>query len=66
MLPLMFVGVSRAVKWVCLSTREGVMIPPIQQIAQMELLDYVDVRRWEGSKIESLDLDPDEEDPLPF
>lgn len=66
MMPLMFVGVSRAVKWVCLSTREDAMIPLIKQISQMQLLDYVDVRRREGSNLESLDLDPDEEDALPF
>lgn len=68
MLPMMFVGVSRAVKWVCLSTTEGRMIPLVQQIADGPVVDYVEVQRFSEKSVDQRDSDDDETeiDELPF
>ena len=65
MLPMMFVGVSRAVKWVCLSTSEGRMIPLVQKIADGPVVDYVDVQRVSATVSDQADADEDE-DELPY
>ena len=44
----MFVGVSRAVRWACLSTLEAKMIPPVAEIVNQQVLDYVEVQRVTG------------------
>lgn len=66
MLPMMFVGVSRAVKWVCLSTSEGRMIPLVQRIADEPAVDYVDVQRIGTAASGQADADDDGEDELPY
>lgn len=63
-LPLIFVGVSRAVRWACLSTLSEKMIPPIAAITHGDALDYVEVQRI-GATTEVTDLSPDD-DELPF
>ncbi|KAB2876387.1 MAG: AAA family ATPase [Burkholderiaceae bacterium] len=57
-MPLLFVGASRAVKWVCLSTIDGRVIQPIQAIAESTGLDYVDVQRFEATPLASTSPDP--------
>lgn len=63
-LPLMFVGVSRAVRWVCLSTIEERMIPPVASIVNGDKPDYVEVKRI---TVSSPNSDQDmEDDELPY
>jgi len=64
-LPLLFVGTSRAIRWVCLSTIEGRVIQPIQAIAATTGLDYVDVQRIGATPQARAAADP-EADELPF
>lgn len=66
MLPMMFVGVSRAVKWVCLSTSEGRMIPLVQKIAEGPVVDYIEVQRGSAATSNQADPDDEAEDELPF
>jgi len=68
MLPMMFVGVSRAVKWVCLSTSEGRMIALVQQVADGPAVDYVEVQRFADKTVEQDEPDDDDSeiDELPF
>ena len=68
MLPMMFVGASRAVKWACLSTTEGRMIPLVQQIADGPAVDYVEVQKFTETSTGKSDPDTIEVniDELPF
>ena len=66
MLPMMFVGISRAVKWVCLSTIDDRMIPLVQQLANGPPVDYVDVQRFSSVAANPADQIADPEDDLPF
>lgn len=63
-LPLMFVGVSRAVKWACLSTLSERMVPPIAAIVSGNALDYVEIKRITATT--QLTASQSEEDDLPF
>jgi hypothetical protein len=63
-LPLMFVGVSRAVRWACLSTLSERMIPPVAAIMDGNVLDYVEVNRITVPTQEPA-LPPEDEE-LPF
>lgn len=66
MLPMMFVGVSRAVKWVCLSTSEGRMIPVVQKIVDSPAVEYVVVQRATAKPSGELDQSTDDEEELPY
>jgi len=63
-LPLMFVGVSRAVRWACLSTLAEKMVPPVSGIINGDMLDYVEVKRITASA-QGTAVAPDD-DELPF
>ena len=63
-LPLMFVGVSRAVRWVCLSTLAEKMVPPVADIVNGGMLDYVEVKRVTAATVDT--TPPPEDDELPF
>lgn len=63
-LPLMFVGVSRAVRWACLSTLEAKMIPPVAEIVSHQVLDYVEVQRVVGGPTDGSVADDEGE--LPY
>jgi hypothetical protein len=62
--PLIFVGVSRAVRWACLSTLSEKMVPSIAAIVNGDALDYVEVQRI-GATAGATDLSS-EDDELPF
>jgi len=66
-MPLMFVGVSRAIRWACLSTLDGRMISPIHEIVTGGTNEYVEVQKMEKAEtgeVVTVEFDPDEE--LPF
>ncbi|MFM7013211.1 MAG: hypothetical protein ACKO0Z_28410 [Betaproteobacteria bacterium] len=63
-LPLMFVGVSRAARWACLSTHAERMIPPVAAIVNGEVPEYMEVQRIEATTEAA--SSPPEDDELPF
>jgi len=63
-LPLMFVGVSRAVRWACLSTLAEKMVPPVADIVNGGMLDYVEVKHVTAAAGDT--ARPPESDELPF
>ncbi len=66
-MPLMFVGVSRATRWVCLSTLEGRMIAPLQDIVSEVGQAYVEIQQISGSTAAgSVDDDNESEEELPY
>ena len=63
-LPLMFVGVSRAMRWACLSTLAERMIPPVAAIVDGDVPEYMEVQHVGASSGTTNSNEDDEE--LPF
>jgi superfamily I DNA/RNA helicase len=66
-MPLLFVGVSRATCWACLSTLEGRMIAPLQGIVSKGGQDYVEIQQLSSDTATGHADDDDEpEEELPY
>lgn len=63
---MMFVGVIQAVKWVCLSSSEGRMIPLVKRIADTPTADYIDVQLVSSKGTDPVDQGEDDEEELPY
>lgn len=66
-MPLMFVGVSRATRWACLSTLDGRMIAPLQSMVAGGTQDYIEVQRIDGAPdSEPISGEEEPDDELPY
>lgn len=67
LMPMMFVGISRAVRWACLSTLEGRIIPPVKEILSLGELNYVEVQKISTDPASGQsDNEEDVDEDLPF